>query len=89
MYKVLAAVTALTLLGACGGGSDAKMISFKPQIWNGDENRVEVTRQGMGVTSTDTERLAQQHCAKYNKTAKLVDLASPIQLPPRDEYACE
>ena len=89
MKKIFVIGALLTSLSACGGGSDAKLISFKPQIWDGDENRVLVTRQGMSVTSADTERLAQQHCAKYDKTAKLVDIASPLQLPPRDEFACE
>ena len=84
-----AGIFAVTLsLSACGGNG-AKIISFQPQVWDGDENRVRVTRQGMNVTSTDTERLAQAHCEKYGKSAKLTKLANPLILPVADEYACE
>lgn len=89
MVRLLLVGSFLTILSGCGGNSDAKLISLQPQIYNADENSVIVTRQGFNVTSTDTERLADKHCGKYNKEANLTKLANPFKLPFADEFACE
>lgn len=78
----------ITLLTACAP-EGASVISFKPQIWEGNQNSVTVTRQGYNVTSSDTERLAQEHCKKFGKNARLVEFANPLKLPFADKFACE
>ena len=82
------AVTAVTLLAACSP-QGARVVSFTPQIWEGNANMVVVTRQGYNVTSSDTERLAQEHCNRFSKNARLVELANPFKLPFADKFACE
>lgn len=71
-------------LSACQAN---KVLSYQPQVWSGDANSVSVTRPGM-ASSTDTERVANIHCAQFGKRAALTRLASPLQLPNRDEFAC-
>ena len=79
-------ISAVVFLGLSACGAD-KIFSYQPQVWSGDENSVSVTRPGM-ATSTDTERVAKIHCAKFGKSASLTRLASPLRIPVRDEFAC-
>lgn len=88
MRKVIVAGTFITLVSACAP-SGANVISFTPQVWEGNERMVVVTRQGYNVTSSDTERLAQAHCEKFDKNARLTELANPFKLPFADKFACE
>ena len=88
MHKLTLTAVLLLLVGACAPDG-ANVISFTPQVWEGDANQVVVTRQGYNVTSSDTERLAQQHCQKFGKDATLTQLANPLKLPFADKFACE
>lgn len=88
MIRNLAIIVTLSSLAACGGQT-SKVFSYQPQVWKGDESAVSVTRPAM-ASSYDTEKLANAHCAKFGKLAKLTKLASPLMIPPiRDTYACE
>lgn len=88
MIRNIAIIVAFSSLAACGGQT-SKVFSYQPQVWEGDESTVSVTRPRM-ASSYDTEKLANAHCANYGKVAKLTKLASPLMIPPmRDTYACE
>jgi len=88
MIRNIAIIAAFSSLAACGGQT-SKVFSYQPQVWEGDESAVSVTRPGM-ASSYDTEKLANAHCANYGKVATLTKLASPLMIPPmRDTYACE
>ena len=87
MLKYIVVVFGLASLTACGGQT-SKVLSYQPQVWEGDAGGVSVTRPGM-ASSYDTERIANSHCAAYGKVAQLTKLASPLMLPPmRDSYSC-
>jgi hypothetical protein len=79
-------ISAVVFLGLSACQAD-KLISYQPQVWSGNESFVSVTRPGM-ASSADTERVANIHCAQFGKRASLTRLASPLQLPNRDEFAC-
>lgn len=83
--KKIASVSLLCFLSA--GCQTTPLLSYQPEVWRGDAAAVSVTRPGM-ATSTDTTLIANQHCAQFGKVATLTKLASPLQLPNRDEFAC-
>ena len=72
----------IILLSGCAA------VSYQPQVWKGDANSVSVTRPAM-ATSTDTTRIAAQHCAQFGKKPSLTKLANPLKIPMRDEFICE
>jgi|AACY02.16.fsa_nt_gi hypothetical protein len=60
---------------------------FKPQVWEGDPQKVSVTRGSMHTTF-DTASVADEHCSKFGKMAKLVEEVNIWELPNTDKYAC-
>ena len=68
--------------------SGCAAVSYQPQVWKGDANSVSVTRPAM-ATSTDTTRIAAEHCAQFGKKPSLTKLANPLKIPMRDEFICE
>ena len=68
--------------------SGCAAVSYQPQVWQGDANFVSVTRPAM-ATSTDTSRIAEQHCAQFGKKSSLTKLANPLKIPMRDEFICD
>ena len=84
MKKIASISSLCVLLAAC---QTTPLLSYQPQVWRGDATGVSVTRPGM-ASSADTGLVASQHCAQFGKVATLTKLASPLQLPNRDEFAC-
>lgn len=80
--KIALGLCLMVLFSGCAA------VSFQPQVWKGDSNSVSVTRPAM-ATSTDTTRLAEQHCAQFGKKPSLTKLANPLKIPMRDEFVCE
>ena len=81
-YKIGLSLCVFILFSGCAA------VSYQPQVWKGDANSVSVTRPAM-ATSTDTSRIAAQHCAQFGKKPSLTKLASPWVVPMRDEFICE
>ena len=81
-YKIGLSLCVISLFSGCAA------VSYQPQVWKGDSNSVSVTRPAM-ATSTDTTRLAEQHCAQFGKKPSLTKLANPLKIPMRDEFVCE
>lgn len=82
---ILSTVLLGPVLSACQAG---KLMSISPEVWEGDAERVKVTR-GAYHTTFDTAEVANAHCAKYGKIAKLVEEVNVLELPNTDKYACE
>lgn len=81
-YKMGLSLCVVILFSGCAA------LSYQPQVLKGDSNSVSVTRPGM-ATSTDTTRIAIQHCAQFGKKPSLTKLANPWVIPMRDEFICE
>ena len=88
MKNIVCISIVLASLLVLSGCKTSKLIGLKPQVWEGDENRAEVTR-GAYHTTFDTAEVASEHCAKYGKMAKLVEEVNIWELPNTDKYACE
>ena len=80
--KIALGLCLMVLFSGCAA------VSFQPQVWKGDANSVSVTRPAM-ATSTDTSKIAAQHCAQFGKKPSLTKLANPWKIPMRDEFICE
>ena len=72
------------ILTGCQG---SKLLTLKPQVWEGDEYKASVTR-GAYQTTFDTAEVANAHCAQYGKMAKLVEEVNIFEFPNTDKYAC-
>ena len=70
------------------GCQASKVVSFKPEVWKGNENKVSITR-GAYMSTFDTAEVASKHCATYGKIATLVEEVNIWVLPNTDKYACE
>ena len=81
-YKIGLSLCVIILFSGCAA------VSYQPQVWKGDANSVSVTRPAM-ATSTDTSKIATQHCAQFGKKPSLTKLANPWKIPMRDEFICE
>ena len=78
----------LLLLSACATGGSGSVGIAAGQIASGaDEFQVSVNKNSW-MTTTDTYKIALDHCLKFNKTPKLVREASALDFWMKDEYAC-
>ena len=74
-------ITVMFILSGCAKNY------FKPQVWEGDSEKVSVTRGSMHTTF-DTAAVADEHCSQFNKMAKLVEEVNIWEFPNADKYAC-
>ena len=81
-YKIGLSLCVVVLFSGCAA------FSYQPEVWKGDANSVSVTRPAM-ASSTDTSRIAAQHCAQFGKKPSLTKLANPLKIPMRDEFICQ
>lgn len=65
----------------------SKLLTIKPEVWKGDDSKVSVTR-GAYQSTFDTAEVANEHCAKYGKMAKLFEEVNIWEIPNTDKYVC-
>ena len=82
--SIVTCFVAVFFLSACQA---SKLATLKPEVWEGDENKASITRGGF-QTTFDTAEVANQHCAKYGKMAKLVEEVNIWEFPNTDKYEC-
>ena len=87
MPKIKILYTVPLILLFLTGCEATKLVSIKPQVWKGDENKVSVTR-GAYQSTFDTAEVATIHCRKYGKMSTLVEEVNIWEFPNTDKYAC-
>lgn len=79
----------IILLAGCSSNSRLPFINpmAGPQVWEGDATEVAIAKGGFHTTN-DTLRVANVHCQKFRKSARLVKSAGPLDLPYVDKFSC-
>ena len=85
MTRLFTAVIFCALAGCSSSGGAG--ISAGSIAKGATEEAVAVNKNSF-MTTTDTYKIALQHCLKFEKTPKLVREASALDFWMRDKYAC-
>ena len=85
MLKIILILGLGFILNGCSTSNP--YLSMQPQIYKPDGYSLSVTRPGM-ATSTDTSRVANTYCDQFDRISSLTKLASPWNVPMRDEFIC-
>ena len=88
MFKKFLVLNLYCILFFITGCQTSKLMTIKPVVWEGDENKVSVTR-GAYQTTFDTSEVATEHCASFGKMAILVEEVNVWELPNTDKYDCK